>query len=60
MKLRFLGDQPHEVSVLRRVVEPDELVDVPDDVFEAYVWPDSLWMPEPAARATRSDKPAQE
>lgn len=61
MKLRFLGDQPHDVRVLGRVVEPDELVDVPQDVFDAYAWPESLWSPEPGRATTpRSDKSAQE
>ena len=40
--VRFLGDEPHIVPVLDRIVEPDELVTVPDDVFAAHAWGD-LW-----------------
>lgn len=41
--LRYVGDDRQQVPKLSRVVEPDELVGVPRDVFEQYAWPESQW-----------------
>ena len=42
-KLRFKGHEPHTVPLLGRTLEPDELVEVDNDVFKAHDWPESLW-----------------
>lgn len=42
-KVRFVGSEPHEVPLLGRVVEPDELVEIPDDVLEEFEWPAAQW-----------------
>lgn len=42
-KLRFRLDQPHEVPLVGRVVEPDELVEVSDAVWAQHDWPESTW-----------------
>lgn len=54
-KLRFKGDEPHNVPVLGRIVEPDEQVDVPDDVFKSREWPEALW-DVPEKKSTAKDK----
>ena len=41
--LRFLLPEPHEVPLLGRVLEPDEAVEVDDDVFKEHAWPESTW-----------------
>lgn len=41
MKIRNIADQAHTIDVApgqRWLVEPDETIDVPDDVGEAAVW----------------------
>ncbi|MEU4595277.1 hypothetical protein [Micromonospora aurantiaca (nom. illeg.)] len=43
VKLRYVGADRVRVPKLGRVVEPDELVAVPLDVFERYGWPESQW-----------------
>ncbi|MEU4590042.1 hypothetical protein [Micromonospora aurantiaca (nom. illeg.)] len=43
VRLRHVGPTRVRVPKLGRVVEPDELVGVPRDVFERYAWPESLW-----------------
>ncbi|MGP4048781.1 hypothetical protein [Streptomyces sp. 2A115] len=54
-RVRFIG--PEEVSVPElgpeRVVQPDEVVEVPDERFEAYVCQPQTWeaVEEPGAKA---------
>lgn len=58
-KVRFIGHEPHTVPELGdREVQPDELITVPDDRFEAYVCQTSLWesVEEPAADAAPAKK----
>lgn len=31
------------VRAINQAVDPDEQVDVPDDVFKIYDWPDTVW-----------------
>lgn len=56
-KLRFVGNEPADVPVLGRTVEPDELVDVDDAVFKSRVWPEAQWavVGEPK-KSTAKDK----
>lgn len=42
-QVRFRGDQPHYIPVAGRVVEPDELVELPDAVVQDSAWAESLW-----------------
>jgi hypothetical protein len=55
-KVRFCGPEPHMVPWLGgRTVQPDEVVEVPDKDFAAYVCQPALWQgveePKPAAEA---------
>lgn len=46
MKLRWKGDFTTEVAcsgVSYGVVEPDGIVEVPDEVYEAHGWAEELW-----------------
>lgn len=53
-RVRFIGSEPVTVPELgpERTVQPDEVVDVPDDRFEAYVCQPAAWesVEEPGAR----------
>lgn len=43
-KIRFIGPEPHMVPWLGgRTVQPDEMVEVPDTDFDAYVCQPALW-----------------
>lgn len=42
-KVRFTGDSNEFVPVLNREVEPDQLVDVDDEMFKSFDWPESKW-----------------
>jgi len=44
VRLRYVGVDRVRVPKLGRVVEPDELVGVPADVYKQYGWPESQWM----------------
>ena len=50
--VRFIGPEPHTVPLLGRDVQPDELVEVPDDLLADYTWSETNWRveDEPAAR----------
>lgn len=58
-KVRFLGAEPHEVPELGRLVEPDQVVTVPDERFEAYLLQPHLWesVEEPTAPADPAAPP---
>ena len=72
-KLRFQGTEQVYVSALDRLVEPDEVVDVPDDLVHdpdnptneagelvGLVWPESLWAEvssKAKSKAAKADKP---
>jgi hypothetical protein len=59
-KVRFIGAEPHLVPELGdRLVEPDQIVTVPDARFDAYLLTPSLWEPveepkEPKAPAKKA------
>lgn len=42
-QVRFVGDEPHGVPLLDREVQPDELIELPDAVIQAYEWPAAQW-----------------
>lgn len=53
-KYRFKGSERHSVPALGLHVDPKEVVEIPDDVAAAYVWPEDMWAevapPSPKAR----------
>lgn len=50
-KLRFVGNEPHDVPVLGRSVDPDELVEIDPETYKSREWPEALWQ-----KATAKDK----
>lgn len=44
-KLRNVSDGPLDLRVdgFTATVEQDEVTDVPDTIFQAHAWPESLW-----------------
>ena len=55
-RVRFIGPEPVTVPELgEKVVQPDEVVEVPDARFEGYVCQASTWqvVEEPGVRAAR-------
>lgn len=67
MKLRFMGAEPAFVTALDRTVQPDEQVDVPDELVwdaeknpDGLVWPDALWVEDGSGkrRAPQPTEPA--
>lgn len=55
VRLRFVGPERQHVPLLGRVVEPDELLGVPGDVYDGHGWAETLWElvddPRPPAAA---------
>jgi hypothetical protein len=49
-RVRYLGPEPVTVPELGRAVEPDEVVEVPDDRYDGYICQPANWEPveEPA------------
>ncbi|MFJ5150836.1 hypothetical protein ACIQCF_04505 [Streptomyces sp. NPDC088353] len=54
-RVRFLGPAPVTVPELGRTVEPDEVVEVPDERFDGYVCQPANWesVEEPGAKASK-------
>lgn len=64
-RVRLIGPEPVTVPELDgRAVEPDEIVEVPDERFDAYVCQTATWEPieEPGAKpaAKKAAKPQKE
>lgn len=65
-RVRFLGHEPVTVPELNgRTVQPDEVVEVPNDRFEAYVCQVTNWEAveepkAPAAPKTTAARPQKE
>jgi hypothetical protein len=58
-KVRFIGAEPHLVPELGdRLVEPDQIVTVPDQRFDAYLLAPGLWeaVEEPKTPAAPAKK----
>ncbi|WP_425832567.1 hypothetical protein [Streptomyces fractus] len=56
-RVRLIGPEPVTVPELGgRAVEPDEIVEVPDDRFEAYVCQTAMWesIEEPGAKPKKT------
>ncbi|MFJ1964899.1 hypothetical protein [Streptomyces massasporeus] len=49
-RVRYLGPEPVTVPELGRAVEPDEVVEVPDDRYDGYICQPANWetVEEPA------------
>jgi len=56
-RVRFLGTEPHEVPLLGRVVEPEELCAMPAQLLTDYAWPEALWRIEDDPRPPAVDEP---
>jgi hypothetical protein len=71
-RVRYLGPETVTVPELGRSIEPDEVVEVPDDRYEGYVCQASTWEaveepkqeePEPplvAPKKTQAARPQKE
>lgn len=65
-RVRYLGHEQVTVPELGRTVEPDEIVDVPDERYDGYVCQSANWEPiedpkpaelaAPAAKKTTAKK----
>jgi hypothetical protein len=57
-RVRLIGPEPVTVPELGRSVEPDEVVEVPDDRFEGYVCQPGTWeaVEEPKTEAPPAPK----
>ncbi|MET4925465.1 hypothetical protein P3L51_24450 [Streptomyces sp. PSRA5] len=42
-RVRYIGPEPVTVPELGRAVQPDEMVEVPDDRYEGYVCQPETW-----------------
>ena len=61
-RVRYVGSEPVTVPELGdRLVEPDTVVEVPDERFEGYVCQTTNWesVEEPGARAAAEKKAAR-
>lgn len=59
-KVRFIGPEPVTVPELRdHLIEPDEVVTVPDDRFEAYVCQPANWESVEEPREPKAEAPAK-
>lgn len=58
-RVRFIGPEPVTVPELgERVIQPDEVVEVPDARYDGYVCQPATWEPveEPGAAAKKSSR----
>lgn len=60
MKVRYIGSDPDGVDVacsgqlIASGVKPDEVIEVPDEVYEAHGWSEELWaVVTPAKKITK-------
>ncbi|WP_432170918.1 hypothetical protein [Streptomyces sp. 1222.5] len=62
-RVRYLGHEPVTVPELNgRTVEPDEVVEVPDERFEAYVCQTANWesVEEPGSKKKSAARPQKD
>ncbi|MET8707771.1 hypothetical protein [Streptomyces californicus] len=60
-RVRYIGPEPVTVPELDgRIIQPDELVEVPDSRYEGYVCQTGTWesVEEPKAEETADEAPA--
>ncbi|MDG9717401.1 hypothetical protein [Streptomyces sp. DH24] len=55
-RVRYVGPEPVTVPELGRAVEPDEVVEVPDERFDGYACQPATWEPveEPRPQETET------
>ena len=57
-RLKNVSGEAREVPLLgNRVVEPDEIVDVDDELLAEYVWPEATWQVQ-AEKPVKASKAA--
>lgn len=54
--VRNMSKHTVDLRCIGRSVDPDEKVDVPDDVFKAHVWPETVWDTDSPARKSTAKK----
>ena len=62
-RVRYLGPEPVTVPELGdRTVQPDEVIEVPDERFDGYACQPANWEPveEPGAKKKTAAKPQRE
>lgn len=61
-RVRYLGPEQVSVPELGRTVEPDQIVEIPDERFEGYACQPSNWevVEEPKSRTSAATAPAGE
>ena len=42
-KIRNVSPDPLDVPLLGRVVDIDEVVEVPEELYDSHSWADTLW-----------------
>ena len=58
-RLKNVSGEAREVPLLgNRVVEPDEIVDIDDELLAEYVWPEATWQVEPDKKPAKGSKAA--
>lgn len=60
MKVRYIGPDPDGVEVicsgtLMGTVKPDEVIEIPDDVYEKHAWSEELWAVVTPAKTKKGD-----
>lgn len=59
-KVRNISNEELSVPLLGRSVEPDTVVEVDDDVFNAHAWPETTWAVVTPAKKKTSDSSEKE
>ena len=54
-KVRNISAEAVSVPLLGRVVEPDTVAEVPDDVFNNYSWPEATWAVVTGSKKTEKE-----
>jgi hypothetical protein len=52
--VRNIGPERISVPLLGRDIDPDEVVEVPDEYLEDYAWPEETWKVEGSADDPRT------
>lgn len=58
-RLKNVSGEAREVPLLdNRIVEPDEVVDVADELLAEFVWPETTWQVEADKKPAKGAKAA--
>lgn len=56
-RLKNVSGEAREVPLLgNRVVEPNEIVDVDDELLAEFVWPESTWQVQADKKQAKAEK----